>query len=142
MFVTVSDLLEKLQKVNIDREIKIAIGKTSKQMADLNREHLAEGFQSTGRPMPNYSFTSVNVFGKPAGPIRLYETGAFHKTIQVDVGSDTLQFLAVDKYKLFKRYGKNEILGLTDRSKEYYNEEIFYPQFKEQIENQTGLKFE
>ena len=142
MSVNVDDLLENVQKLNVNRETLIAIGKTSTQMAELNREQLREGKQSDGQNMPPYSWVSVHKFFKPEGPIRLFDTGAFHNSIQVDVGSDEFQFIAEDRYNLFERYGENNILGLTDRQQEYYNEEIFLPVFAEQVENQTGLKFD
>ena len=136
---TVLDVLENFSKLDIDREVKVSIAKTSKQMADLNREQLLNGDTARTGKMPDYSPISVSVYGKPAGPIRLYDTGAFHASIQVDVGGDSLEFIADDRYNLLERYGEDNVLGLNNTQQEYYNNEIFYPEFRAKIEDATGL---
>lgn len=136
----VLDLIQNINNLKVDRLAKQSIARTSKIMADLNREQLQSGKRADNSTMPNYSAASVKIFGKPAGPIKLYDTGAFHDSIQIDVGSDEIEFLAKDEHKLIERY-TDEVLGLGDKQQEYYNEEIFYPEFAEEIEKETGLKF-
>ncbi len=136
---TVQEVLNNFSKLNIDKDVKVSIAKTSKQMADLNREQLLEGKTATNGRFPDYSYISVTKYGKPPGAIRLFDTGAFHASIQVDVGGDSLDYLADDQHNLFDRYGEDNILGLNNTQQEYYNSEIFYPEFRAKIEEATGL---
>lgn len=137
---TVIDVLGTMKKVDAQRICKSVIGRTSDQYLDLNREQLLEGRRADGSVMPNYSWISVKVYGKPDGPIMLFDTGAFHGSFKLDVGSQDLEILANDEHNLEDRFG-DEIYGLTPNSQEYYNQEIFLPELKEEITTITGLEF-
>ena len=137
---TALDLYVNLSDINVPREVLSAIGRTSDEIVKINREQLLAGKRADGTTMPNYSYISVKMFGKPDGPIVLYETGAFHESMQVDIGGSEFEILADDKYGLEERFGE-EIYGLTDRGQEYYNQEVFYPELAESIEEITGLTF-
>lgn len=67
--------------------------------------------------MPNYSPVSVEVYGKPAGPIKLYETGAFYRGFMLDVNGNILTITSDDPKTdmLYKRYAtlKHNIFGLN-----------------------------
>ena len=89
--------------------------------------------------MPPYSEASVKEFHTPAGPILLYDTGRFQQSFKLDVGSSKIEFLSEDLHDLKKRYGDN-IFGLGATNQEYYNQEVFLPEFSQKIESQTGLK--
>ena len=135
----VTDMLANIQGLDLKKAALVSIAKTAEQYADLNREQLLHGKKADGSTMPPYSWTSVHKFHKPAGPIRLYDTGAFQKSIALDVGSSKLQIVSDDPHNLRKRY-TDEIFGLGNTNQEYYNQEIFFPEFAEKIESQTGLK--
>ena len=136
---TALDLRDNLTALSMHREALSAIGRTSEEIAKLNREQLLHGKRADGSKMPDYSYISVKLFGKPQGPIMLYDTGAFHASMEVDVDSTEFEIIADDKYSLEERFGE-EIYGLADRNQEYYNQEIFYPEMLESIEELTGLK--
>lgn len=136
---TVSDLHENITKINMQVEAKSAIGRTSRAIADLNREQLLEGRRADMTMMPDYSYVSVEYFGKPAGPIRLYDTGAFQESLEIDVGSDDFEVVSSDIHDLEDRYGE-EIYGLAEPNQEYYNQEIFLPELCESLESITGLE--
>lgn len=136
--VTALDLYEALSELDIQREALSAIGRTGESMLSLNREQLLHGIRADRTKMPDYSYTSVTMFGKPAGPIMLYDTGAFHESFQLDVDSQEFEILATDLYDLEERYGE-EIYGLTPSNQEYYNQEVFLPELMESIEVITGL---
>jgi len=135
---TVLDMIEVLSELDVQRESLAAIGRTGGSMLDLNREQLWHGIRADRTKMPDYSYTSVTMFGKPAGPIMLYDTGAFHGSFQLDVDSQEFEILAADLYDLEQRYGE-EIYGLTPSNQEYYNQEVFFPELMEVIEEITGL---
>jgi hypothetical protein len=136
---TVVDLLETLNELDVHREALSAIGRTGTSILDLNREQLLHGKRSDMTEMPDYSYISVTQFGKPEGPIMLYDTGAFHGSFQLDVGPDEFEILADDLYQLEDRYGE-EIYGLTETNQEYYNQEIFFPELMNAVEDLTGLR--
>lgn len=135
---TTLDLKDNIAAINMQVEAKSAIGRTAKVYADLNREQLSEGRRADMTMMPDYSWVSVHFYGKPEGPIRLFDTGAFHESLNVDVGSDTIEVLSQDRYNLEERYGE-EIYGLADPNQEYYNQEVFLPELCESLESLTGL---
>lgn len=135
----VSDMIETFKGLDLKKEALISISKTSGQYVELNQEQLSHGKRADGTKLPDYSPVSVKKFGKPAGPIMLYDTGDFYESFKLDVSSSNLQIVAADKYGLEKEYGK-EIYGLGDTNQEYYNREIFLPEFAQKIEEQTGLK--
>lgn len=135
---TVLDLIEVLSELDVQRESLAAIGRTGESMLDLNREQLLHGKRADMTKMPDYSYTSVTLFGKPAGPIMLYDTGAFHGSFQLDVDSQEFEILAIDLYDLEQTYGE-DIYGLTPSNQEYYNQEVFFPELIMAVEQVTGL---
>ena len=137
----VLELIENLNNLDIEKVVKQSISITAPIIAQLNREQLKSGKRADNSNMPNYSKASVNLFGKPAGPIMLYETGAFHASITVQVKGDEILTTAKDLYNLSDKF-TDEIYGLADTQQEIYNENIFYPELATEIEKETGLKFE
>ena len=137
----VLELIENLNNLDIEKVVKQSISITAPTIAQLNREQLKSGKRADNSNMPNYSKSSVNLFGKPAGPIMLYETGAFHDSITVQVKGDEVLTTAKDLYNLSDKY-TDEIYGLADPQQEIYNENVFYPELATEIEKETGLKFE
>lgn len=135
---TALDLIEVLSELDVQREALSAIGRTGESMLNLNREQLLHGIRADRTKMPDYSYTSVTMFGKPAGPIMLYDTGAFHESFQLDVDSSEFEILAMDLYELEKNYGE-EIYGLTPSNQEYYNQDVFFAELMTAINELTGL---
>lgn len=138
----VLELIENLDKLNVEKVVKQSISATSQIIAQLNREQLKSGKRADNSTMPNYSDASVNLFGKPAGPIMLFDTGAFHASITVQIKGDEVITTGKDLYNLSdpKKY-TDEIYGLADVQQEIYNENVFYPELATEIENETGLNF-
>ena len=142
---TALDVLENFSKLNIDKEVKVSIGKTVESLKLLNIEQLKAGQTSKGSKFQKYrsrdyaemknQMNSEPGLGNPD----LILTGAFVSSIQVDVGGDSLEITANDVHGLFEKYGENNILGLQDKQQDYYNHEIFYPEFRAKIEEITGL---
>ena len=52
-------------------------------IVNANTDQLWAGIKADGKNMPDYSQTSVNAFGKPSGPIRLYDSGDFYRGLFV-----------------------------------------------------------
>lgn len=135
---TILDLQENLKQFNIEVVAKQTIAATSNIMADENRKQLRKGKYSTGEEMPPYSKVSKMLFDKPDGGIQLFDTGAFHKSIQVDVGSDEFEFIADDNFNLETRFGNN-IYGLPNDSN--YPQDTVQPLIQDEFTKVTGLTF-
>lgn len=80
-----------------------------------------EGIKSDGTYLPDYSKTSVEVYGKQDGHIQLKESGVFYRSFVVKVNNDGFEIVA-DTSKgislqddLAVRYGI-DILGLTEEN--------------------------
>lgn len=100
------DILDKV----VDASIKFA-------MAELNRDQLMEGERADGLSLPDYSPTSVNIYGKAPGPIKLLDTGAFHDSIIVIAADNAYRFLS-------SPLKRDEITGRITNLKEKYGDEI------------------
>jgi hypothetical protein len=86
----------------------------------MNTDQLFEGRLANGDTLPEYSFVSVNVYRKPPGPWRLYDTGDFYQgffmkaekfpiTFGSKDGKTLLIMRMVDAHKL----DPDEIFGLN-----------------------------
>lgn len=92
-------------------------------VTDLNtNKQLRFGLTADGGVLPDYSDTSVNLYGKEPGPIQLKDTGAFYKSFEVILTDDGFWITADDEKtengvttRLFQKYGVyGEIAGLTN----------------------------
>jgi hypothetical protein len=120
--VTVNNLLGRVQKLDIDQIVYQTLDQAKEFSADLQVEQQLKGISADGSFMPDYSPVSVEVYGKPEGPIRLRETGAFQSAAYVRVNSDTRTFYSTDNKaemleKRYKKKGK-DIFGLSDKFKQ------------------------
>lgn len=146
---TVVDLLENLTYLNVDKEAKSAIGRTTGSMVKLNQDQLAAGVDSEGYPIGKYSSRSYAIMKHSMNPepgmwnVDLILTGSFEESMMVDVNGDEIERIATDSKanSLTERYG-DDIFGLTEDNQEYYNEEVFYPEFADAITRETGLEFD
>jgi hypothetical protein len=126
-------ILKKLQSIDVSLSAQVAIEYTAPQYTQLQREQLFQGLTSTGRYLPDYSFRSVFQYGKPPGPIKLFDTGDFYRGILVDVRQDIFITESADEKStmLQNRYGR-DILGLGNPAKVEYVA-ILRPVFVRQI---------
>lgn len=83
-------------------------------------KQLFEGINAQGDELPEYSVTSVVVFGKPPGNWRLFETGEFYNSITMDASGFPVIFESTDPKRddIFthldaKGSDPDEVLGLT-----------------------------
>ncbi len=129
------EILAKLQKVDIELSAQVAMELTAGTATDQQRQQLAQGLRSDGSVLPDYSFRSVFQYGKPQGPIRLYDTGAFYRGMLIDVRQDIFILESADEKStmLQNRYGA-DILGLRDEAKNNWIKTL-RPVFMQQIEN-------
>ncbi len=142
---TGNEIIARLKGINVQVEAIETFNKHAETAAQLNRVQLSHGMKGDGTFLPDYSYTSVTKFGKPPGPIKLYDTGAFYmdieyKAIGVQIVSDSKS----DKREtidgsLPERYGP-EILTLLDESKGAMITKLVRPTYIGRIREQTGFK--
>lgn len=100
----------------------------------MNIDQLQVGKRSDGVELPPYSKRSVKKFGKPNGPILLYDTGAFYESIHIVVDASGVNIAAEpqkENTNLFNAYGL-DIIGLDDAHKQELSEFI-KPIFKQEL---------
>lgn len=104
-----------------------------KLVTDLNtKKQLQFGELSDGTVLPNYSYTSQVVFGKPDVPIMLKDTGEFWRSFEVILEEDGFVINAdgdKGEVDLFIKYS-NDVAGLNEK-----NMNIFIDAFLIQIYN-------
>ena len=124
MFGKLEDIVDKALRLNektawfqvIDREIQWEIIRlnTIDQLFD-------DGLRSDGSTMPDYSKTSVNVYGKRPGHIQLKDTGGFYRSFVVKADAKGYEIIADTdvgdgiENDLAVRYGL-DIIGLTEEN--------------------------
>lgn len=132
---TATQLLEKLNKIDVTLAAQIAIENTATEATKAQRMQLSQGLKSDGTSLPDYSIKSVTQYGKPAGPIKLYDTGDFYRGILIDVREDIFIIESADPKNMMlqNRYGK-DILGLGLQARIEWIRAL-QPEFVKQIKN-------
>lgn len=104
------------------------------QVEDKIGEQLQRGERGDNQKLRNYSPVSVAKFGKPAGPIRLFDTGDFYQRVTVEVFPDGIVITDTDSKTemLVDEYGK-EIIELQERSIEELQEDVFLPNLQARV---------
>ena len=116
-------LKEKLNKLKVNEDavwFQVVNRETQFEIIRLNTQDqlFDEGIRADNKSLPDYSNTSVNVYGKRAGHITLKDTGEFYQSFVVKVDKSGIDIVADTQKEdtdLSKKYG-NEILGLTDEN--------------------------
>lgn len=138
---TILEMKKRFEAIDTDAISLKAVEESTEQMANLNAEQINTGVKADGTEMPDYSLRSVVQYGKPYGPIRLRDTGAWQAGIYVRASGDAVTFSSTDNKNsmLEERYGE-DILGLSEKYKSEAIREAVQPAFSKLIEQATGLK--
>jgi hypothetical protein len=94
------DYIKKIQAITEDQQDKgiLSVVKDHENIiVDLNTSQLMDGKRSDGSEMPHYSPASVEIFGKPTGPIRLFDQGDFHKGFFLEADKFPVMFNSTDE---------------------------------------------
>ncbi len=120
-------LIQRLQQLKSIDVLDVVIDRAIlDSMEQYNKDQLQQGERSDGSSLPDYSETSVNVYGKPPGPIKLFETGDFYDSITTIALDNVIRFvsqpfkqdpLTGNITNLEEKY-RPEIIGLTDENLE------------------------
>lgn len=103
---------------------------------DLNIAQLQQGERADGSSLPDYSETSVKVYGKPRGAIKLFDQGDFYRGITVKLSINKLEIEGTDSKtaKLQNTYGAN-ILGLQEDSIDSLRQDYIEPEMIKRVYN-------
>lgn len=114
--IKIKDRLERF-KLNVPIMVEETLKELAPVIEDLLADQLQRGEKGDGTKLPDYSPVSVRVYGKPAGPIRLFETGAFYRGMTLAVTAKDFEIIDTDSKtaKLTETYG-DAILLLSPKS--------------------------
>jgi hypothetical protein len=127
----IADKLRELSPSVMEGKVLELLKKHEETAMNMNTDQLFQGEGVDGSLLPDYSQRSVEVFGKPQGPWRLFETGDFYRGFIFQnarfpleiVSHDSKEFLIAEKlenagYDSTKIYGLNNE-NLEDISRQY-----------------------
>jgi hypothetical protein len=123
--------VSKFTAERVEKDLLGILARHSREAAELVTDQLEQGQDSRGDNLPDYSPASVQVFGKPAGPWRLYDTGDFYRSILLRTNKFPAVFDATDSktdeiFAKLESKGANsdQLLGLGDEGKEQLRAEV------------------
>ena len=147
---TALDLLENLQKVNINEIVKSSLINTTPALLRAQKKQMMAGKTAKGenikpelRSQEYAKQKKAKYQESPFGIPNLRDTGEFQQNIYLEVDSDSYKLDSTDikSDKLKAKYGE-EIFGLSENFIAEYTEKDLQPEFNRQITEITGLKFE
>jgi hypothetical protein len=130
---TALQMLKRLERVDVLLSAQAAIEETASDATKAQRDQLNQGLKSDGTYQPDYSPTSVTKFGKPPGPIKLFDTGSFYRGIIVDVLGEKFSIFSIDEKNDFLEV-KYSPLGLGVQARIEWVRSL-RPVFVKQIKN-------
>lgn len=111
------DKMLQLTPERMEKEVLMIVKNNEDTATNLNTDQLFHGKDSDGNSLPNYSPTSVNVYNKPPGPIRLFDSGDFYRGFFLSANKFPIVFSSTDSKtdKLSKAFGYG-IFGLQKKN--------------------------
>jgi hypothetical protein len=115
-FTPIHDLAKNIARLDLNKATENALKARGNDIAELNREQMQRGERVDGTSLPPYSNRSVSVFGKPAGAIKLFDTGDYYKAIKPEFAKTSFVLTDTDwkTEMLEKDYGVT--IGLQPKS--------------------------
>ena len=112
---------KRVQSLNVNELIKEVLNdkRLLNFIEESNVSNLKKGEYSDGTNLPPYSDVSKIKYGKPEGPIRLFDTGAFYESItalvrnlEIDFTADVIKGRGDRQVDLASIYGE-KIIGIN-----------------------------
>jgi len=138
---TVSEMRKRVEALNLEKEAEAAVNETAAYAEDLITDQLRQGKDGNGDFLPEYSKTSIEVFHKPPGPIKLFDQGDYYHGVTYEAKNGRLISHSTDSKDemLAKEYGP-AILKMSAESREEYIKGILYDTYADQVRDKTGMK--
>lgn len=140
----ISSLAAKLKRIQQDMPylIRLVVNENATLLEDMNIAQLEKGQRADGVTLRDYSDRSVRVYGKPPGPIKLFETGKFYRGITVqtigktiDVGNTDPKYrgpASPDGNSLAEEFGE-DIVGISKENQGVFAREILRPELIKKV---------
>lgn len=142
---TVSDLREKLKRLDFEIELEIAVETTSDTIINKQKDQLLHGLRADGKKIGKYrsrKYAEAKYGMNPLAGLGYMDwrlTQALYNDMYVriqkgiiDIGSDDVKF-----EKLVDRFG--DPMGLTEKSQVEYVGDVLEPEFIEQVRDTLEL---
>lgn len=114
-------MLDRLEALDLGLAMVMAMEDTAAEATAAQRWQLSQGLKSNDQFLPDYSRVSVTKFGKPDGPIKLFDTGAFYRGIFLDVRGDSFVLESADsKSEMLQTRYTEDIFGLGTQAQQQY----------------------
>ncbi len=115
-FAGVNTLSRNITNLDLNKATEAALSARGEDISELNRDQLRKGQDIHGASLPPYSARSVDVFGKPAGAIKLFDTGDFYAAIKPEFADKSFTVTDNDwKAEMLQReFG--DVIGLQRES--------------------------
>ena len=142
--MTIAECAERVGKLDLHREVQIALGVNALEVIRLNQAQLYDkGQDITGARLKGYEqpwYIAYKLGKNPAGVTDLKDTGALYDAMYLDVEPETFEVGSQDEKEmdLQGKYGK-DIFGLSADSIGQLIEQKIMPALVAAIEKQTGL---
>jgi hypothetical protein len=115
-FAPVTTLARSIANIDLNKATEAALQARGDDISELNREQLRRGQDVSGASLPPYSARSVDVFGKPAGAIKLFDTGDYYGAMKPEFSDKSFMVTNTDwkAEMLTREYG--DVIGLQKES--------------------------
>lgn len=142
-----TELLAKLEQLDLQRIKEQTAQETVEQAADLNRAQLFQrGEDSQGRKLSKYRNARYARYKNQRNPQPglgnpdAYLTGDLFRRLKMAVAGNLVTFDSDSPHAVFMvRRDGPQIFGLTDDSMQRYRAEVYYPAAVDKIKAITGL---
>jgi hypothetical protein len=145
---TIRDLLEALERVDLEAQAEVILENTSEEIIKHNQSQLYyEGIDADGKSLEPYKWKEYAAYKARRNPSHpgipdLYDEGNFYRGFEVELlggAKFTLKSTDEKATALEQKYG--QIFGLTDENEAKYGE-FYKALLMAYISNVTGLKSE
>jgi hypothetical protein len=144
------DLIESIEKIDVEKAVDQSFSETSKELADYNRQQLGQGQRSDNDKvhwLKDNHYPYVRPYarkrekmGLQTDVVDLNVSGTFWDSIDAEKKGDEIIFDGhSDKAKYQEEHYSKKIYGITDENIEKYIEESLEPKVFEKIGEQSGL---
>ena len=114
-FAPVNSLAKNIAAINLNKATQAALRARGNDIAELNRDQLRRGEDVSGTSLPDYSAASV-AMGKPAGAIKLFDTGDFYKAIKPEFAETSFMVTDTDPKAAMLQRDYGDVIGLQQDS--------------------------
>ncbi len=141
------DRVGQLTTEKVEEDLLTIVKANEQTITNMNTDQLFQGQDAKGESLPDYSKRSVEVFGKPSGPWRLFETGDFYrgffakvsKSFPVSIFSSGKNTGKIADSLLAKGRNPDDIYGLNKTNQSDLNKSYILGYFQKSVRKVLGI---